>query len=164
MKIAIDVYYDLCKAKAVGVIFDEWKSEEPHEIITAFIDQVEDYEPGKFYKRELPCILKLLENVDMDSIDTIIIDGYVYLSDITKAGLGMHLYNSLAGKVPIIGVAKTYFHENSALEVFRGTSKNPLYITSVGMETSEATMYIRNMHGDFRIPKLLKLLDIETKK
>ena len=76
----------------------------------------------------------------------------------------MHLYNSLAGKMPIIGVAKTYFHENSAVEVFRGTSKKPLYITSVGMETSEAAMYIRNMHGDFRMPKLLKLLDIETRK
>ena len=164
MKVAIDVYYDSSKAKAVGVIFDEWGAKEPHEIITALIDYVEDYESGNFYKRELPCILKLLETVDMDSINTIVIDGYVYLGDITKAGLGMHLYNSLAGKMPIIGVAKTYFHENSAVEVFRGTSKKPLYITSVGMETSEAAMYIRNMHGDFRMPKLLKLLDIETRK
>ena len=163
MKIAIDVYYDSSKAKAVGVIFDEWESEEPHEIITALIDQVEDYESGSFYKRELPCILKLLEQVDMHNIDTIIIDGYVYLGDITKAGLGMHLYNSLMGKIPIIGVAKTYFYETSAVEVFRGTSKNPLYITSVGVETSKSAMYIRNMHGNFRMPKLLKLLDIETR-
>jgi len=164
MKIAIDVYYDSRKAKAVGVIFNEWESEEPHEIITTLIDQVEDYEPGKFYKRELPCILELLKKVGTDNIDTIIIDGYVYLGDITKAGLGMYLYNSLAGKISIIGVAKTYFHENSAVEVFRGTSKNPLYITSVGVETSEAAMYIRNMHGNFRMPKLLKLLDNETRK
>jgi len=164
MKLAIDVYYDSCKAKVVGVIFDEWESEEPCEIITELIDQVEDYEAGQFYKRELPCILKLLEKVDMGVIDTIIIDGYVYLGDTTKAGLGMHLYNSLVVKIPIIGVAKTYFHKNSAVEVLRGTSKTPLYITSVGIETSEAAICIRNMHGDFRMPKLLKLLDSETRK
>ena len=164
MKLAIDVYYyDSCKAKVVGVIFDKWESEKPHEIVTTSIEQVEDYEAGKFYKRELPCILKLLESVNMDSIDTIVIDGYVYLDAPTKAGLGMHLYNSLGEKIPIIGVAKTYFHENIATKVFRGKSKNPLYITSIGVEISEAAAHIHNMHGAFRMPTLLKLLDYETR-
>ena len=165
MKLAIDVYYyGTGKAKTVGIIFDKWESVEPVQIITKFTDGVNEYESGKFYKRELPCIIELLELINMKNIDAIIVDGYVYLENMSTPGLGLHLYNTIERKIPIIGVAKTYYHTNIAEKIFRGKSKTPLYINSVGIETGEAVKYIKNMYGDYRIPKLLQLLDSETKK
>jgi len=165
MKLAIDVYYfNRSNAKAVGVCFREWESVEPAEIFTTNIDNVDEYESGNFYKRELPCIIKLLELINMENIDAIIVDGYVYLENMSTPGLGLHLYNTIERKIPIIGVAKTYYHTNIAEKIFGGKSKTPLYITSVGIEVGEAVKCIKNMYGDYRIPKLLQLLDSETKK
>ena len=165
MKLAIDVYYfNENNTKAVGVCFQEWESPEPAEIFTNNLDNAEKYEPGNFYKRELPCIIKLLELINTENIDVIIIDGYVYLEDMSIPGLGLHLYNAIERKIPIIGVAKTYYHTNIAEKILRGKSKTPLYITSAGMEAGEAAGCIKNMYGDYRIPKLLQLLDRETKR
>jgi deoxyinosine 3'endonuclease (endonuclease V) len=95
----------------------------------------------------------------------IIIDGYVFLDDNQKAGLGYHLYKSLEDDIPVIGVAKTAFKDNKALvaEVYRGISRKPLFVTSIGIELKDAAENIRNMHGGFRMPGLLKLLDTHTK-
>ena len=165
MKLAIDVYYyNDHKAKIVGVLFDDWKAALPAEIITTSFDKVNDYESGSFYKRELPCIMELLKLVNMNIIDIIIVDGYVYLESIDNPGLGLRLYDALDGKYSIIGVAKTYFHNTIAEKIYRGNSKTPLYITSVGMEANEAGKCIQDMHGNYRIPKLLKLLDQKTKE
>jgi len=164
MKLAIDVYYyGTGKAKTVGIIFDKWESVEPVQIITKLTDGVNEYESGKFYKRELPCIIELLKLINMKTIDMIIIDGYVYLDKLDSYGLGMHLYNVLEREYSIIGVAKTYFHNNIAEKLYRGNSKVPLYITSVGIEQKQASSFIGNMYGNYRIPKLLKILDRETK-
>ena len=165
MKLAIDVYYyNENKAKIVGIIFENWESPEPAKIITKAFDKAAEYESGKFYKRELPCIMELLKCIDMDSIDTIIVDGYVYLETIDSPGLGLHLYNTLERKYPIIGVAKTYYHNSIAEKIYRGKSKIPLYITSAGIAPNEAMRCIETMYGNYRIPKLLKLLDQKTKE
>ena len=96
----------------------------------------------------------------------IIIDGYVYLDDFNKLGLGGHLYKSINEKIPIIGVAKTNFATNklNKVELLRGKSKNPLYITSIGIDINTAKEYISKMFGEYRIPKLLKELDQLTKE
>ena len=62
-------------------------------------------------------------------------------------------------------MAKSYFHQNEKLtvEVLRGKSKKPLFVTSVGMETAVAAEKINTMAGEFRIPALLKELDRLTK-
>jgi len=165
MKLAIDVYYyNENKAKIAGILFEDWEATEPLKIVSTNFDRVKNYEPGNFYKRELPCIMELLKLIDMDTVDIIIIDGYVYLENQNSPGLGLHLYNTLEKKIPVIGVAKTYFHKSIAEKTFRGKSQTPLYITSVGLETDKAANLIKNMHGNHRIPKLLKLLDQETRK
>lgn len=166
MILAIDVFYNENNtAKIVGILFEKWEDQSPKETVIEYLDDIAPYEPGSFYKRELPCILKLLSSIDPNILQTIIIDGYVYLNDDNKYGLGAYLYDSLEQKTPIIGVAKTPFHDNkkNVVEVFRGASKNPLYISAIGMDVNLASEFVIKMHGDFRFPSLLKTLDQETK-
>lgn len=165
MILAVDVYYYETAAKSVGVLFEKWEDSEPYAIISAYIENPLAYEPGNFYKRELPCIRELLRKIDIKEIDTIIVDGYVFLDDNKKSGLGYHLYRSLPNEIPVIGVAKTSFKNNKSFvqELLRGSSKKPLYITSIGVELQEAAGYINKMHGDYRMPTLLKLVDTHTK-
>jgi deoxyribonuclease V len=56
-------------------------------------------------------------------------------------------------------VAKRPFHESQALPVLRRESKNPLFVTAAGIEASEAAEHVRVMHGEHRIPTLLKRAD-----
>ena len=166
MILAVDVYYQENRAKSVGVLFCNWEDTEPLKIISDFYDNPLEYEPGAFYKRELPCIMNLIQYLDIGKLSAIIVDGYVYLNDEKKPGLGHYVYESLGRVVPVIGVAKTRFHNNESVvtKVFRGKSRNPLYISSVGIEVEKAAGYIQNMSGDYRIPQLLKILDTNTKK
>ena len=165
MILAVDVYYFEGKAKAVGILFEDWVDTQPKQTIEASIEDVAEYLSGEFYKRELPCIITLLNKMNLNEIETIIIDGYVYLNDDCKPGLGAHLYHYLAGKIPVIGVAKTAFYQNhkNTMEAVRGTSKNPLYVTAIGLPLIVAGNSIKNMAGAHRIPTLLKSLDRQTK-
>lgn len=64
-----------------------------------------------------------------------------------------------------LGVAKTAFKgSKTELEVFRGKSEKPLYVTAVGVEDELAKNHIYSMHGKPRIPTLLKLVDRECRK
>jgi deoxyribonuclease V len=165
MILAFDTYYYDNKAKTVCISFEAWTDTTAHEVYTEIIESNEVYQPGEFYKRELPCILSLLKKIPTDSVKLIVIDGYVYLDDHGKPGLGGHLYNSLDRKIPIVGVAKTNFmtlNENKVM-VLRGQSLRPLYITAVGMNISDAAERIKSMAGEHRIPTLLKTLDSLTK-
>ena len=154
---AFDVHYmkNGC-ASAAAVLFSDHRDMEPAAIFTQLMDNAAEYIPGEFYKRELPCIASLLQQIN-EPLDEIIIDGYVMLKD--KPGLGMHLFNNLKGKVPVIGVAKSWFKDAYATEVFRGRSSRPLYVTAVGMNLRKAAEKIIIMRGDYRIPTLLKQVD-----
>ena len=164
MILAVDVHYTEGKAVVAGVLFDLWDSEESDNIFISNVAPVKEYIPGEFYRRELPCILQLLKEHDI-KVHTIIIDGYVYLDGDCKPGLGKYLYEALnkkpeSRKVNVVGVAKNAFQGiDEKCKVFRGESRKPLYITSEGVEISEAKKYISEMHGNFRIPTLLKLAD-----
>jgi len=164
--LAFDTYYFENKAKTVCVAFNNWSESNPFAIYKETIEGVADYEPGSFYKRELPCILSLLSEIQNDTVEVIIVDGYVILDDNGKDGLGGFLFEKLERKIPVIGVAKTGFHgnKNNVLELFRGQSKKPLYITAKGIELIEAKNRIKSMHGNYRIPTLLQILDTETKE
>lgn len=166
MILAFDTYYFENKAKTVCISFDDWSNEEDHTVNSEIIEDVDEYVPGEFYKRELPCIMSLLEKIDHKQVDTIIVDGFVYLDDDLKPGLGAHLYNRLEHKIPVIGVAKTNFAtlEKNKRLVLRGQSANPLYITAIGMEVEKAAQLIGKMNGPNRIPSLLKRLDTLTKE
>lgn len=166
MILAFDTYYFENKAKTVCIAFENWSDEVPFKIYTEILENIEDYTPGEFYKRELPCILSLLKQAAITAIDAIVVDGFVYLDDAKKPGLGGHLYAALNKEIPIIGVAKTNFAtiEKHKQLLLRGNSIKPLYITSVGIDLPIAAQHIERMHGEFRIPILLKYLDRLTKE
>lgn len=97
--------------------------------------------------------------------EVIVIDGYVYLGDESNPGLGMHLYNELEGRIPIIGVAKKRFKNTTAeSEVYRGNSEHPLYVTSVGLDLETAKKNVHAMHGKHRVPTLLKYVDHKCRR
>jgi deoxyribonuclease V len=162
---AIDAHYRENFAKFVLVTFGDWTDEAPKAVYTEILTETGDYVPGEFYKRELPGILEVLKNVKLDEVNCIVIDGYVYLDENKKPGLGWHLFEKLGRKIPVVGVAKSQFFNNEKLTagVLRGHSKKPLFVTSAGMETGEAAARIEAMHGAFRMPDVLRELDRLTK-
>lgn len=164
--LAFDTYYYDQKAKTVCLEFEKWNEDKNFKVYSEIIDNVEEYIPGEFYKRELPCILSLLQQMNLSEIAAIVVDGFVYLDDEKKYGLGGYLYEKLNEKIPIIGVAKTNFAsiEKNKKALFRGDSKKPLYITSIGINLEEAFNKVESMAGEFRFPTLLKELDRLTKE
>ena len=161
MILATDTHYTETVARTAGVLFSEWTDEEPvsTHIVESESTEVADYEPGSFYKRELPLILKLLDTVTPEP-STVVIDGYVQLDEDGRKGLGAHLFESLGGRVPVIGVAKSAFKGSPhAVAVQRGDSQRALYVTAAGVDKEEAADCIRSMHGEFRQPTLLKRVD-----
>ena len=49
------------------------------------------------------------------------------------------------------------------IEVIRGQSNKPLYVTSLGIELTKAAQDIKSMAGKHRMPDLLTYLDQQTK-
>ena len=166
MIIAFDTYYYENKAKTIGVSFNKWENDKPIEIYNEIIEGIAAYEPGSFYKREMPCILSLLKKIDLNDVQFIIVDGYVILDNDGKYGLGGHLYEELSEKIPIIGVAKSGYDSNklNSKALLRGESKKPLYISAIGIELNLAFEYIKSMHGNYRMPTLLQIMDTKTKE
>lgn len=159
MIFAVDVDYRASQAFAAGVLFKNWQDGEPTAELTAEISTVAEYEPGQFYKRELPCILELLKRLPQ-LLAYIVIDGYVYLDRDHKPGLGKRLYDALEEKAAVIGVAKSRFKDTPPeTEVFRGNSKRALYVTAVGISETDAKNCVMRMHGEHRLPALLKRVD-----
>lgn len=140
----------------------DWNDATPSFELTEITTDIQEYESGAFYKRELPCLLSIIEKIPLNpDKDILVIDGYVFLSDDEKLGLGGYLYKELDKKTPVIGVAKNNFHNVNKLkkEIYRGDSKKPLYITATGIELQKATQHILHMNGNFRIPTILKYVD-----
>lgn len=159
MILATDVHYNEHTALAAGVLFNNWQSDESCRCLIKPVLGIEPYEPGAFYKRELPCILSLLEDL-RELPATIVVDGYVTLGEEKRKGLGMHLHEALDGAVSVIGVAKQAFKDTPKnCEIYRGDSSKPLYVTAVGVSFEDPVAGIVSMHGKHRIPALLKKAD-----
>ncbi len=160
MHLAMDVdYRPGGGAVAAGLLFADWSSATATQTLIRRIATVQPYRPGQFYQRELPCLLALLEASPIRP-ETLLIDGYAALGPERRAGLGARLHEALGGAIPVIGVAKTRFHEAPAeTEILRGGSLKPLYVTSAGLEEAKARDLIRAMHGAHRIPTLLAAVD-----
>lgn len=154
--LAIDVDYRGSTAYIAGVMFSD--DENITRSYKSTMENVQEYVSGEFYKRELPCIIKLLDDHKLRP-DCIIIDGFVYLEN-GKPGLGKYLYDALKNEVDVIGVAKNpRKHTAERYKVLRGKSANPLYVTSAGIELEPAKNLIKNMGGRYRIPAILKMTD-----
>jgi deoxyribonuclease V len=159
MIICMDVHYRDDFAQVAGVVFNEWTDEQACKIYSIQTPLAGEYEPGKFYKRELPALLALLAEVS-EPLDYILVDSYVYLGK-DHPGLGVYLYEALEHKIPVIGLAKTHFRAAEDVEVrlLRGTSKKALFVTAIGCDAAWATDRIKEMAGDYRLPNLVKLAD-----
>jgi deoxyribonuclease V len=151
----VDVDYRTEGAVAAALWFHGWDAEEAELLAIAGFKDVAKYEPGAFYKRELPCLLGVLARGP--KADVVVIDGYVWLEG-GKAGLGVHLHKEYGGIV--VGVAKTkYAGATEAIAVCRGESTSPLYVSAVGMTAADAAARVIEMHGPYRVPTLLKRVD-----
>lgn len=161
MILATDVGYDDARgtALAAGVTFLGWRDAAPRAEHALTVEGVAPYEPGAFYKRELPCLLALLAEVG-PGVALVVVDGYVDLGP-DHPGLGRHLFEALGRRIPVVGIAKTHFAGTNASEVLRGGSQSPLFVTVAGAAYDEAAAVeaVRSMHGPHRIPTLLKRVD-----
>jgi deoxyribonuclease V len=157
MLACVDVDYRAMSAVAACVLFRAWSDADSADVLVQTIDNVEAYQPGQFYRRELPCLLSVLATVS-EPLETIVVDGYVWLGERTP-GLGAHLYEALRWRVPVVGVAKTRYAGAPAEEVQRGGSRRPLYITAAGIDPRTTARYVQSMHGAYRIPTLLRRVD-----
>jgi deoxyribonuclease V len=155
MFVVVDVHY-VGTGAVVGCVYGE----DPRTAVVLkewrhpIVGPIAAYEPGAFYKRELPCLMAALA---LDGVDLVVIDGHVWLKP-AEAGLGYHLFQALGGAVPVLGIAKTSFTEGTAEEVSRSSTR-PLYVTSVGLPVGAASQLVKEMHGPYRLPTLVKRAD-----
>jgi len=154
-----DVLYHQQKATAAAVTISDWSSPTTEAEYRLRIDQVGEYKPGEFYKRELGPLLELVGKINKP-IKYYVIDAYCHLSVKRDPGLGAYFFDQLPKDSIVIGVAKSCFRGTKhAVELSRGGSKRSLYVTSIGIEYQEAADLIDSMHGNFRMPTILKKVD-----
>ncbi len=158
MKAVLDVHYGDLHATAACVVFEAWSDARPISTHRSDVPDVRPYRSGRFFERELPCLLAVLEQTGR-RFSHIIIDGYVHLKG-GAMGLGAHLHDALTYPTAVIGVAKNPL---AAAEQFapieRGRSVKPLFVSTIDCALDEAAAAIISMHGPFRIPTLLRLAD-----
>ena len=150
----VDVHYepDRVTAAAVGA---EWTDEVATiEVVVRTPGPAADYNPGAFYERELPYLLAILER--MPPVEVVVVDGYVWLGP-DHPGLGWHLHHARGG--PVIGIAKTQFAGAISNDIIRGDSTRPLHITAIDYDPTAAAEHVRLMHGEHRIPTLVRRAD-----
>jgi deoxyribonuclease V len=154
---ATDVHYLDSGAARAALVLAEMAA---FEVIAAerlvVIPEVDEYEPGAFFRRELPCLRAVLAGVA--DVSLLVVDGYVDLDPSRRPGLGAHAHAEFG--VPVIGVAKSRFATAThAVPVIRGGATRPLYVTAAGMPTREAAEIVRAMAGPHRLPDALRRVD-----
>ena len=156
---ALDVQYASDRAFVACITFEHWTDADPNSEHTTAVHGIGDYQPGEFYRRELPPLLAGLELLPALP-NVVVIDAYVWLDENGRKGLGAHLHEALEGKAAVVGVAKNFFQgATGAARVLRADSKRPLFVTAEGMPLAEASAAVRSMHGEFRVPTLLRRVD-----
>jgi len=159
MKAALDVHYGREGATAACVTFETWGDAAPVEVHRTTVADVAGYRPGRFYERELPCLLAVLRAAGRE-FEAIVIDGYVHLKPGAGKGLGQHLREALPYPAAVIGVAKNPLKvADRFVPVARGRSAKPLYVSAAGCPPDAARKAVLAMHGPYRIPTLLRLAD-----
>jgi deoxyribonuclease V len=159
----LDVDYRDTGVTAACIGAEAWTDELARvEVLVRSPGRPAAYQPGAFYERELPHLLAALAR--MPPLEVIVVDAYVWLGP-DHPGLGKRLHDALGGGV-IVGVAKTRFAGADAgtgpfgvVEIRRGDSQTPLHVTAVGIDPAEAARQVAGMHGEFRIPTLLRRVD-----
>ena len=121
------------------------------------VPEVEPYQPGRFYLRELPPLHAALDG--LTGMALLVVDGYADLDPAGRPGLGAHAHAEFG--VPVIGVAKTAFRAAThAVPVLRGeNARRPLFVTAAGMPRQDAADLVRDMAGRHRLPDALRRAD-----
>ena len=143
-------------ARAAVVAFATWDAAKPSEQHVVPIATVAPYESGAFYKRELPCLLAALAALSRVP-EVAIVDGHVWLGE-GRPGLGARLLEAEPRLRTVVGVAKTRFAGSTATPILRGSTSTPLWVDEAGMPV-DAPKRIAEMHGPFRVPAMLRLVD-----
>jgi deoxyribonuclease V len=157
---ALDVHYDEARGigQAAAVIFDDWQDALPRAIERRHHPGIEPYVSGAFFRRELPVLLPLVEQIRArHRLGLVIVDGHVDVAD-GEPGLGRHLYETLERAIAVVGVAKNEFRGAPARPVYRGRSGRPLWVSAT-FEPEAAAAGVLRMHGAHRVPTLLRLVD-----
>lgn len=159
MKAVLDVHYAYDRSFAACVVFDTWVDSAPTELIRVVVPGAPPYHTGRFYERELPCLISVLQRADRE-FEAIVIDGYVHLRTDVGKGLGAYLFEALPYAPVVIGVAKTPLQvATGAVPIIRGKSNRPLFVSAIGCPVAQAAQSVVSMHGPYRIPTLLRLAD-----
>jgi len=154
---AVDVYYPPSGgARAALVVANEPVFATLVDERVAWLAHVAAYEPGSFFRRELPATRAVLDGVQ--DLGLLVVDGYVDLDPDGRPGLGAHVHEETG--IPVIGVAKTAFRSAThAAAVRRGLATRPLYVTAVGLSVEQAAGFVEAMAGPHRLPEALRRVD-----
>jgi deoxyribonuclease V len=159
MNAILDVCYRNGMAAVACVQFSNWTDSHPNAVSISELDVQAGYVPGRFFERELPCLLYALKRETV-RFEVIVIDGFVHLKPPLKKGLGFHLAESVSYPVAVIGVAKNPLKvADRFLPVLRGRSGKPLFVSAINISIERAAELIKSMNGEFRIPTLIKMTD-----
>ncbi|NND96093.1 MAG: endonuclease V [Pirellulaceae bacterium] len=154
-----DVHYGDDTAWAAAVVLRQWDDSTAADQVSHSETEFGDYRPGSFYQRELKPLQVLVARIH-HPIQYFVIDAYCHLSAERSPGLGAYLHRLLPVGSVVIGVAKNRFRLSThAVELFRGNSDRPLFVTSIGMDYESAAKHIESMAGAHRIPSMLKMAD-----
>ena len=158
--VVLDAAYGPDRSVGAAVVGSDWTAGAVVAHAVHRAGPAAPYQPGALYKRELPLLLAVLEQIGPGP-EVIVVDGYVVLSARGRPGLGTHLANALDDGRPIIGIAKSAFRdvESYSQPVLRGRSTQPLFVTARGIDLAAAAALVGAMHGRFRLPTLVQRVD-----
>lgn len=144
----VDVSYAADVAGVACLLADTWTAAVPAMDLSRCLRCAPaHYVPGAFYKRELPLLRAVIDNLT-PSPAVIVIDGYVWLGANNAPGLGARLFEVLQSAIAIVGVAKSRYRDDTWSErVYRGQSRRPLYVTAAGIDVVKAAALVSGMHG-----------------
>lgn len=60
MKVCFEVFYQNNIATTAAICFQNWKDKTPSKEFIEKQTDIKSYQSGSFYKRELPCLLSLI--------------------------------------------------------------------------------------------------------
>lgn len=172
MIIAFETYFYNGNSYTVGGVFETWADDT----IKYFVTSKQEYKDGEdAFSYDISCIMQCLSLVNIDNIDTIIINGFVWLSQdgkTTTEGLGAKLNDAIIEKYGepknIVGIStkKHFVKIPNCYEVFRDEdNEHPLYVTCSNPDYAEHySVLVTRMWGKYKMPTIFRLIQAKGSK
>ena len=108
MIVIIDADYneEIGKAHIAGIVAETIFDEKEKMVVTAISDEIGEYIPGQFYKRELKSVELIIAQLEVSQIKLIVVDGYADFGT-DKLALGAYVFEKY--NIPVIGIGKNKF-------------------------------------------------------